>query len=378
VKRVTGKYRQIKVYGNPSFAFIPHPLLPSNPPFKLDENIKNVLLPEIAQLVKRYEVLAASNPAIGNLNHVLVYKEAVLSSQVAGIRATLRDVLEFEATGKSDHQDQVRQVLDYVDALSFARGEIFRSSAIRIDMPLLSEIHSRLTKDDNAAPQQTQTRPGGPNQIRLGPPTDQAAAEVLDALQRWLNAPENLRPLIREGLALGQFTLISPFAGGNDRIARLLAGVLMENWKWFGAIYLCPSALFKRRHEEYQERLTLVRTDGDWEEWITFYVQCLRDAMEDGISTAQRALAQMNTQQALLIDHAELTIPTLRLFSKLPRHPYMTLALALKLLDATKPTASRAIDLLRRLEILREITGQQRDRVYVYQSYVDVLTKDTE
>ena len=167
-------------------------------------------------------------------------------------------------------------------------------------------------------------------------------------------------------------------AGRNDRVVRILTGALLEYFKCGGGFFLCTSASFKRRREEYQQRLDAVRMQGDWEGWIVFYLECLRNTVQENIAAIQRIAARVNTHRKLLVDHDELTIPTMRLFSKLPRNPYITLASALKLLEATKPTASRAIDLLCRLEILREITGQQRDRVYVYQSYVDILAKDTE
>jgi len=375
VAKVTGKYRQISVDGKQAFAFIPHSLPPASLLFALDSKVKDTLLPEIARLSGQAALLVQTGIEIDALNEILVYREAVLSSQIAGVRTTLRDVLEFSACGISQNEKQVRQVLNYAEAYSFARGQIIRVGAFHIDMPTIEEIHRRLMQNEADSGQEFYT---GQGEIQLGPPPADAASESLGALQRWLNGPDDLPPVLRAALVHGQFCLLRPLPGANDRVGRLLTFILLEHFKLGESILLCPSASFKRRREEYSQRLEAIRTHGDWEGWTTFYIESLRDALQECISTVPRIFAGVNAHRELLMDHAELTIPTMRLFSKLLQHPYVTLALALKLLDATKPTASRAIDLLRRLEILREITGRQRDRVYMYQSYVDKLAKETE
>jgi len=375
VARVTGKYRQIRIDGKPAFAFIPHPLPPSNLPLSLDPKVKETLLPEIERLTNQAALLAQTGLEIDSLNESLICKEAVLSSQIAAVRITLRDVLEFASPGSNKNEKQCQQVLDYIAAYKFAREQITRGGSLHIDRPMLEEVHRRLMIGGDAAEKNLSV---GPEGVQLGPPPEDAATELLNALQRWLNSTNDLPPVVRAALAHGQFCLLRPLPGANDRVARILTGLLLEYFKCGGGFFLCSSASFKRRREEYQQRLDAVRMQGDWEGWIVFYLECLRDALQENIAAIQRIAARVNTHRKLLVDHDELTIPTMRLFSKLPKHPYITLALALKLLDATKPTASRAIDLLCRLEILREITGQQRDRVYVYQSYVDILAKDTE
>jgi Fic family protein len=123
--------------------------------------------------------------------------------------------------------------------------------------------------------------------------------------------------------------------------------------------------------------LSAVRSDGNWEEWIAFFLDCVREAADDGVVTAQRMFALLNQDHQALLTHSRVTLPAVRLFDLLPTHPIVTLASAMELLTTTKPTASKAIDALQQAKILREVTGRQRDRVYAYHRYLELLTKDT-
>jgi len=153
-----------------------------------------------------------------------------------------------------------------------------------------------------------------------------------------------------------------------------LIALLVEHWQLLALPLLYLSLAFKRRQNEYYARLSAVRTDGDWEGWTAFFLECIREAADDGVAVAQRLFARLNRDRKALLAQPGATIPAIRLFDMLPRHPVVTLALAMKLLDTTKPTASKAIDALRKSHILRETTGRRRDRVYAYQSYLDILT----
>jgi Fic family protein len=124
--------------------------------------------------------------------------------------------------------------------------------------------------------------------------------------------------------------------------------------------------------------LSAVRTEGDWEGWTTFFLECVCEAAADGVTVAQRLFARSSIDRKTLLKLQGATIPAIRLFDELPRHPLLTLSLAMKLLKTTKPTASKALDALRRARILYETTGKQRDRMYAYRRYLEILTGDTE
>ena len=218
------------------------------------------------------------------------------------------------------------------------------------------------------------TRPGN---VQFVPPPPGDVASLLAALERWIHKNDPLPPLVRAGLAHVQFETIHPFLDGNGRIGRLLITLLIEHWGVLRSPLLYLSLAFKRHQRAYYDRLSLVRTEGDWEGWIDFYLACIREAADDGIALAQALFAQVNKDRRSLVNHSDATVSAIRMFDQLPNHPIVTLNLVMEILKTTKPTASKVIELLSKLGILRETTGRQRDRVYGYKAYLDPLAKET-
>ena len=219
------------------------------------------------------------------------------------------------------------------------------------------------------------TRPGN---ARFVPPPPAAVAEALSSLEKWIHAPDPLPPLVRVGLAHAQFETIHPFLDGNGRIGRLLITLLVEHWGLLRAPLLYLSVAFKRHQQEYYQRLSAVRTDGDWEGWTRYFLACVAEAAGDGVAAAGKIFALTGQDRRRLTDHSGTTVPAIRLLDLLPSNPMLTLPLAIKLLNVSKPTAIKALDVLQQTGILRETTGKKRDRVYAYHKYLEVLTQDTE
>jgi Fic family protein len=196
-------------------------------------------------------------------------------------------------------------------------------------------------------------------------------------LDQWLHADDPLPPLVRTGLAHVQFETIHPFLDGNGRIGRMLITLLVEHWGLLSSPLLYLSVAIKQRQAEYYRLLSAVRTDGNWEGWTTFFLECVREAADDGVAAAQRIFALTSKDRERLLAQKKTTIPAVRLFDLLPSHPMVTVPRAMTLLDTTKPTALKAIDALVRAGILHETTGKERDRVFAYHKYLQVLTRDT-
>jgi Fic family protein len=216
------------------------------------------------------------------------------------------------------------------------------------------------------------TRPG--NARFVPPPPDDAKAALAD-LDQWIHSNDPLPPLIKAGLAHVQFETIHPFLDGNGRIGRLQMALLVEHWNLLPLPILYLSVPLKRRRDEYYRLLTAVRTDGDWEGWSQFFLECVCEAADDGVSGAKRIFALLTEDRHAVVSHASATVSSVRLFELLTNHPVVTLAKAMEILNTTKPTASKAVDALQQAGVLREITGKQRDRVYVYERYVAVLNR---
>lgn len=152
--------------------------------------------------------------------------------------------------------------------------------------------------------------------------------------------------------------------------------LLVERWGLLEHPLLYLSVAFRRRQQEYYTRLAAVRTDGDWEGWTAFFLECVREADDDGVHVAQALHALLARDRARLVDHRRATIAAIQLLDQLPKHPVMTGPRAAEVLGLTVPPARKAIELLARLDVLRETTGKQRDRVYAYHDYLRILTGD--
>ena len=383
--RKAGTYRPITVGHEQARAFIPHPLPPARPRLVLDERLTS-LLAEAGAAIGRLSVAGAMVPSADWFLYGFVRKEAVITSQIEGTQATLRDVLAFEATRKTDRPEDVQEVCNYVDALTYARREMARSGGLPLSTRLLCQAHKRLMKGVRGkgkrpgAIRNSQNWIGGtrPGNARFVPPPADAVPEAMAALERWIRADDPLPPLVRAGLAHVQFETIHPFLDGNGRIGRLLITLLVEHWGIMSSPLLYLSLAFKRHRRMYYNHLSTVRTEGDWEGWTGFYLECVREAADDGITVAQRLFALLGVHRQHVLAQVQVTVPTIRLFDQLPLHPIQTLSLAGELLETTKPTASKAIAALCEAGILRETTGKQRDRIYAYHDYLEILTKDTD
>ncbi|NLN00771.1 MAG: Fic family protein [Lentisphaerae bacterium] len=385
MKRETGTYRVTKWENEDVRAFVPAPLPPANPPLALDDKTGRSLSDAMTALGK----LAIAADMVPNAEWFLygfVRKEALITSQIEGTQATLQDVLAFEAGEKAERPDDVREVCNYVDALTFARGELARPKGLPLATRLLCDVHKRLMKGARGSEKQpgeirrSQNWIGGsrPGNARFVPPPPDVVPEALSALEKWIHGDDSLPPLVRIGLAHVQFETIHPFLDGNGRIGRLLIALLVEHWGLLKSPLLYLSVAFKRHRQAYYDRLNGVRVDGDWEGWMRFFLDCVTEAADDAVASAQRLHVVTAADRTKVAAHAKTTVPAIRLFELLPSHPMVTLSLAIKLLGVSKPTAVKALDALQAAGVLREITGKRRDRVYAYHEYLRVLSPDTD
>lgn len=377
--RPSGTYRMLAIGGEQVRSFVPAPLPPS-PPLKVDGRLASLHADALAAL-GRLEIAGDMIPDAQWFLYGFVRKEALLTSEIEGTQATLQDVVTFEALKQAERPDDAREVCNYVAALTFARKEIGSEKGLPLSVRLLCEAHKRLmrgVRGESKRPgeiRRTQNWVGGtrPGNARFVPPPPDRVHELMGQLERWIHAADPLPPLIRAGVAHVQFETIHPFLDGNGRIGRLLISLLLEHWKLLKHPLLYLSLALKRRQQEYYDQLTAVR-EGDWAGWTAFYLACVREAADDGVRAAQAIFALLTRDRGRLLGGDGVTIPAVRLHDLLPAHPIVTVALAMELLEVSKPTAIKAMAALESIGVLKETSGKRRDRVYAYRGYLDALT----
>jgi Fic family protein len=253
-------------------------------------------------------------------------------------------------------------------------------------MRFLNEVHRRLMRGVRGAEKlpgevrRSQNWIGGsrPGNAVYVPPPPHALGEVLGAFERYLHAEDSLPPLVRAGLLHVQFETIHPYLDGNGRIGRLLVTLLLEHWKLMTRPLLYLSLFFKRHRQEYFRRLNAVRTEGEWESWLDFFLDGVATIADEAVASARELFALVAADRTRVLAQEETSVQALRLFELLPRHPVQTLNTVMRLIETSKPTAGKAIDALVRAGVLTETTGKRRDRSWAYGSYLDRLKVGTD
>jgi cell filamentation protein, protein adenylyltransferase len=382
MERRTGRYKKYSYTSETVAAFIPYPLPPRNPPLTLDEPLRDMLRKAESNLAQ-LEQAGKMVPSLEWFIYGFVRKEAVISSQIEGTQASLIDLLTFEATDRAGEtlKADVEEVCNYVDALKYALDELRRKRGLPLSMRLLKKTHTRLMRGVRGADKKPGevrrsqnwiggTRPG--NAVYV-PPPPQELADLLGSLEKYIHAKDALPPLVRAGLLHAQFETIHPFLDGNGRLGRLLITLLLEHWGLLSQPLLYLSLFFKRHQAEYYRRLGLIRTEGDWELWMSYFLEGVAVIAQEAAVTAHDLFNLVSQDRVNLLSRTDSTVMCLRLFEQLPVRPVFTAANIVEQLETTKPTAMKAIHLLLKAGVLSEITGKKRDQTFAYSAYLDRL-----
>ena len=379
--RVTGTYVTSTTLGESVRAFVPHALPPAEP--ELDAACYSELNRTAELALARLAGVAGLVPSIDWLLYSAIRKEALLTSQIEGTQATLVDLFDKEAGLVVSNTDDVEEVTNYLRAFRWTEQTLRDPNGLPMSVRLMRQAHRLLMDGARGSGRQPGelrqsqnwiggTRPG--NAVFVPPPPTQVPALLAD-LERFIHDTRpTLPPLVRIGLVHVQLETIHPFLDGNGRIGRLLIAALMEQWGLLSEPLVYVSAYLKQHQTEYYRRLSAVRTDGDWEGWVAFFLEGVAraaDIAERGIV----ALASLiNTDRRRLLQEPRITPASLRLFELLPLMPIFSIDQVCERLGTTFPTANAAVKTLEKLGIVVEQTGQKKNRHYSYQAYVELLS----
>ncbi len=380
--RTTGTYATSTTLGESIPAFVPRPLPPADP--RLAPTCFVDLNRQAELALARLAGVSGLVPSVDWLLYSAIRKEALLTSQIEGTQATLTDLFDEEAGIRVSNTDDVEEVTNYLCAFRWVQGQLRDAQGLPISVRLLCEAHRLLLDGARGAGKQpgelrrSQNWIGGtrPGNAAFVPPPPQQVVDLLTDLERFIHdAAPDLPPLVRVALIHAQFETIHPFLDGNGRIGRLLIATLLEHWGLLKEPLVYLSGYLKQHQAEYYRRLSAIRSEGDWEGWVSFFLEGVAVAAADAERSIIDVASLIAADRRRLLESPKAGPISYRLFELLPTMPRFSVEHVRQRLDTTFPTASAAVNLLEDLGIVAELTGQKKNRIYSYQAYVELLTR---
>jgi Fic family protein len=381
---LTGRYQVTTVEGERVRAFVPRPL-PPKPPLQFDAPLQ-VLQEQALLALGRLDALSTLLPDTHLFLYSYVRKEAVLSSQIEGTQSSLADLLLFELEqAPGAPLDDVVEVSNYVAALSHGLERL--RGSFPLSNRLLREIHGVLLAKGRGAEKdpgefrRSQNWIGGsrPGLAHFVPPPPGAVGDLMSDLERFLHDQAvPLQELIRAGLAHVQFETIHPFLDGNGRVGRLLITLLLCHSGILREPLLYLSLYLKQHRDEYYRLLDFVRSDGDWEAWLRFFLEGVRQTADGAVTTARRLAGLFEEDRGRVQAKGRVAGSALRVHGALQARPVTTLSEIAAKTGLSFPAATVGMGVLTELAIAKELTGRKRDRVFAYDRYLAVLQEGTE
>ena len=391
-RKATGRYATSVAGGETVRAFLPFPLPPA-PPLELS-GTRQALLERATLALGRLDSIALLLPDPQLFLYAYVRREAVLSSQIEGTQSSLSDLLLFELDELPGVPfDDVVEVSNDIAALEHGMARL--REGFPLCNRLLREMHVHLMsrgRGGDKAPgefRRSQNWIGGtrPGNARFVPPPPHEVEACMTALEQFIhgmpdgeqaNDTGTLPVLLKAALAHVQFETIHPFLDGNGRLGRLLIALLLHEGGALSQPLLYLSLYFKQHRAMYYELLDRVRLEGDWEAWVDFFLEGVEQTAQGAVQTARRLvdLFQQDTRRVQGAGGRGANV--LRVLDTLRQRPLSSLRQLGASAGISFPTASKAMLTLVEMGIARELTGQRRNRVFVYDAYLDILNEGGE
>jgi len=369
------------LYGEMEYqSFKPNPLPPIN-----GIEISNRMLKLVVEANSRLAELNMASNLIPNADlfiSMYVRKEALISSQIEGTQCTLDDILD--PNNEISSNLEVLDVINYVNALTFALN---RMKELPLCSRLIKETHAVLLKNVRGE----EKNPGefrrsqnwiGPSgcsikDARYIPPNVDDMNDSISCLEKYINESNEYDVLIRAALIHYQFETIHPFLDGNGRIGRLLILLYLMEQKCLTKPILYISLFLKKNQLEYYDRMSEVRRSGNYEQWIMFFLEAVKNACEDSLSTST-ALYKLHEKNLSIIPKTSRNIDTLRkFFDYIEEHPIIDIKKTAIAMNLSYNTVSSFVTKFEELGILKKTTNKSRNRIYEYSDYLNILRKDT-
>ena len=356
--------------------------LPPVPDIELNGNLVGKLV-DANRKIAVLEELACRIPNMDLFISMYVRKEALLSSQIEGTQCTLDDILD--PLRDENANQNVSDVVNYIRATEFA---IKRLDSLPLCNRLIKETHAVLmegVRGQEKSPGEfrySQNWIGGQGSTiknaRYIPPNPKDMQAAMSDLERYMNSESNTDPLIQASLIHYQFETIHPFPDGNGRVGRLLITLFLMEKGVLSTPALYISYFLKMNRVEYYDRMPEVRRTGDYEQWVTFFLQAFAESADDATRTIDKLTALHDESLSLLDDVSSRQRPNvLKVFTYLEANPIIDIQKTAAALTLSYNTVAKAVALLLEKGILKQTSKAGKAKIYSYDEYLNILRKDT-
>ncbi len=369
--------RQTRQYGYSSFT--PEPV---NHEWFINDARINRLLNDASRALGELNSLSLLIPDVDFFIKMHIAKEAAKSSKIEGTQTTMEEALQNEEYIDPEKRNDWQEVHNYINAMNWAITELDK---FPVSNRLLRNAHKKLmqgVRGKNKMPGEFRTSQNWIGGATLKdavyiPPHHSLVPELMSDLEKFLNNDElQTPPLIRIGIAHYQFESIHPFLDGNGRLGRLLITLYLVSNKILIKPALYLSDFFERNRSHYYDNLSLVRSQSNMKQWLTFFLAGVKETAESSIQTFNNAVKlRKETEEKKLAKLGKRLPLGLQFIRFLYSKPITDTIETAKVLDVNITTAHRLINEFEKLKILSEKTGYKRNRIFVFDEYLKLFEK---
>lgn len=340
----------------------------------------NQLLESAAIRLGELNSFARLVPNVDLFVQLHVSKEAVVSSRIEGTRTGIDGAWLPEHAVSPEHRDDWREVNNYILAMNESIDQL---QTLPVSSRLLKQAHKTLLRSVRGAhklPGEFRTSQnwiGGssPADAVFVPPSHEHVSELMGDLDKFLNNVNiNLPTLVRIAIAHYQFETIHPFLDGNGRIGRLLITLFLVSEKMLDQPLLYLSTYFEKDKGLYYDNLTRVRTHNDMLQWLKYFLVGVEQTADEAVGTLKNILDLKDKVEVQIQNEFGRRAPTAALLLRhLFKQPILDVRDVTKVCGLQYGAANKLINSLCEREILTEVTGQSRNRLFAFQSYLEMF-----
>lgn len=340
-------------------------------------------------------LLSQADRALGELNafsqlvpnvdffiQMYVAKEATYSSRIEGTQTNVEDAFKDAADVAPEKRDDWAEVQNYIQALNYA---VTRLETLPLSNRLLREAHATLLQGVRGATKQPGEFRTSQNWIGISlknavfvPPHHERVGELMSDLEKFLHDDTHyVSPLLKIAIAHYQFETIHPFLDGNGRLGRLLIPLFLASEQILAKPALYLSDYFERNKTAYVDHLMAVRQGNHLREWLLFFLHGVAETAQSSIAVFKSILLLKERIDSDVLPRFGVRRQenAQQLMRYLYRKPVVDVKTVTELLEITQKTAGSLVDDLVSYGVLAEITGQRRNRLFVFREYLGLFTR---